>query len=297
MPGRRPECEVCHIIWRGWGYNRRRMNNNKLSLLQISDFHLFSDPRAELMGLNTHDSLDSVLSHIRSGNRKPDLIIASGDLVHDGSSAGYQRMEKMLGSLPAPVYCMPGNHDDKQRLRDLLGRQCSERHNVCAPNRVDLDGWRLILLDTVVNGEKYGHISTQELHRLEQELDSAADRQILIFLHHQPVPAGSAWLDSMQVKNAEALFDIVDSFSPVRAIAWGHVHQAFEGERNGVRLFSTPSTCIQFAPASERFALDQTPPGWRWFELGPDGRLDSDVERLQTLPQCDHSAEDAQGYS
>ena len=273
------------------------MKNNNISLLQISDFHLFSDPAGELMGLNTGDALGSVLDCIRSGERQPDLLVASGDLVHDGSAAGYQRMQQMLESLSAPVYCMPGNHDEKRQLREHLNKQGIDANTVCAAGRVDIGNWRLVLLDSVVSGEKYGHITTQELRRLAQELDSAGSRHVLIFLHHQPVPVGSLWLDSMQVDNAAALFEVVDRSSRVRAIAWGHVHQAFDSERNGVRLLSAPATCIQFMPGSGHFALDETTPGWRWFELAADGRLATGVQRLPGKPRRVPSAADASGYS
>jgi Icc protein len=87
------------------------------------------------------------------------------------------------------------------------------------------------------------------------------------------------------------LFAVTDRHSCVRAMAWGHVHQAFEGRRHGVRLFGTPSTCAQFLPGAEQFALDPTPPGYRRFTLRADGTLDSEVLRvplsadMQTEPQ------------
>ena len=86
----------------------------------------------------------------------------------------------------------------------------------------------------------------------------------------------------MQLRNGPAFFDIIDRFSNVRAILWGHVHQEFDGVRNGVRLLATPSTCFQFLPASENFALDTRPPGYRALTLHADGRLDTDVHRLDS---------------
>jgi len=273
------------------------MKNNKLSLLQISDFHLFSSAQAELMGLNTHDSLAAVLHEIGRGERRPDLVIASGDLVHDGSAGGYARMTHMLSGLAAPVYCMPGNHDEKRRLREILSTQCEADCEICAPGSVDCGEWRLILLDTVVDDEKHGHLADDELERLALCLRSAGDKQVMIFLHHQPLAVGSAWLDSMQVDNAAAFFEIVDKYSNVRAISWGHVHQVFEGCRNNVRLYSAPSTCIQFTAGSDAFALDdEASPGWRWFTLYGDGRLETEVDRLATAPVRRISSADEQGY-
>ncbi len=66
---------------------------------------------------------------------------------------------------------------------------------------------------------------------------------------------------------------------------WGHVHQIFDDLRNGVKLMGTPSTCIQFNPNQDDFAIEKLPPGYRWLELMPDGRINSGVERLEKLPQ------------
>jgi len=59
----------------------------------------------------------------------------------------------------------------------------------------------------------------------------------------------------------------------VCAVLWGHVHQAFEGERRGVRLLATPSTCAQFLPESDDFAVDHRPPAYRLLELRADGTM------------------------
>jgi Icc protein len=36
----------------------------------------------------------------------------------------------------------------------------------------------------------------------------------------------------------------------------GHVHQEFNYTNNNIEFFTTPSTCYQFRPNSENFALD-----------------------------------------
>ena len=73
---------------------------------------------------------------------------------------------------------------------------------------------------------------------------------------------------------------MVDQFSNVRSIIWGHVHQVFETERNGVQLMSVPSTCVQFLPKSQEFAVDKESPGYRWIELYPNGTIQSGVSRV-----------------
>lgn len=75
----------------------------------------------------------------------------------------------------------------------------------------------------------------------------------------------------------------MDACPRVRGVLWGHIHQELDVERNGVRLLATPSTCIQFAPRSDDFALDHLLPGYRWLRLHADGRIETGVSRLRQL--------------
>jgi len=87
----------------------------------------------------------------------------------------------------------------------------------------------------------------------------------------------------MVMDNGPKFFEIVDRHPNVRAVVWGHVHQEFSGERNGMKLIGTPSTCLQFRPASPVFSLDAAPPGFRWFRLHDDGRVETGVERIKNF--------------
>jgi Icc protein len=255
----------------------RRSDTAAIRIAQITDTHLYADPDSRLLGLDTHHSLRAVIELAR--RRKPDLVIASGDLAHDASPAAYKRLAECFRIMAVPVYCLPGNHDEAAALRNCLpGAGC-----VC-PGEVRLQGWQLIFLDSTLAGSEGGHLSATELQRLEQCLHAAPDLHALVALHHQPVAVGSRWLDSMAVDNATAFFSVIDRHPQVRAIIWGHVHQQFEQHHKEVKLLATPSTCIQFLPRSETFAVEPVPPGYRWIDLYSDGRIESGIERLATIP-------------
>ena len=48
----------------------------------------------------------------------------------------------------------------------------------------------------------------------------------------------------------------------------------------GIRFFCTPSTCIQFKPEVIDFALDEVNPGYRRLKLYSDGKIESEVIRI-----------------
>jgi Icc protein len=249
-----------------------------LRIAQITDTHLYADPDGRLLGLNTRHCLRQVVA--LAGRRAPQLVVATGDLTHDASSDAYRAVRECFAPLLAPVYCLPGNHDESAALRVGMNDGVAFFTMSC----LRVAGWQMIFLDSSVSGSEGGHLTDSELDRLDGTLTRARDNPALIWLHHQPLSIGSRWLDSMAVDNGEAFFQVIDRHPQVRAVVWGHVHQQFEQRRGDVALFATPSTCIQFLPESEEFAVERIPPGYRWVDLYDDGSFMTGVERLGAIP-------------
>ena len=249
-----------------------------LRIAQITDTHLFAGADGTLLGLNTRRCLEQVIE-LALRSKRPDLVVATGDLTHDGTPAAYQQVRECFSHIDAPIYCLPGNHDEADALRNCMNSDCF--HSIRSHQS---GGWQMLFLDSTVAGEEGGHLERDELNALDEALGVSCDLPTLVWLHHQPVPVGSKWLDTMAVDNAESLFDILDRHPQVRAVIWGHVHQAYDQLRNGVRLLGSPSTCLQFLPGSEEFAVDPIPPGYRWLELYTDGDFDTGIERLEQIP-------------
>ncbi len=250
----------------------------ELHLLQISDCHLYADPKGTLLGLNTLDSMQQVL-HDACQNASPELVIVTGDLVHDGSRAGYQNLAHSLQSTGCPGAVIPGNHDHVINMQNTL-----EKQGVKTGGQLDIGNWRLVLLNSQMPGKEHGHLSRHELDVLDRALQDAP-ANVLVFLHHQPVPIGSLWLDEIGLDNSEALLSRVQNDRRVKGICWGHVHQSWESRLGHLKLMSTPSTCIQFAPGQPGFRLDSAPPGWRDIILGATGEIKTKIQHLAQSPR------------
>lgn len=250
-----------------------------LRILQITDCHLYADPSQRLSGVNTLSTFDQVVSQAIDNLGKPDLVIATGDLVHDASDVGYKRLLGRLSEIDAPSYCLPGNHDLPSKMTQILNQEPVH----CVFSTI-VDGWSLIFLDTTVPNQTAGFLDTDRLRALNQELDRHPDKHTLICLHHQPVPVGSQWIDNLGLRNSSEFMSLVSSHAQVKGLLWGHVHQAFEGTYGRIKLFGTPSTCIQFVSGQDNFAIDACPPGYRWLTLLPDGVIQSKAEVLSRMP-------------
>ena len=135
--------------------------------------------------------------------------------------------------------------------------------------------WRIVPLDSRVAGKVGGFVDEDQLSQLRREIASAD--HVLVLLHHHPLPTGSRWLDGLGLGNADEFVAMVEASDNVRGVIWGHVHQRFEARRGPALFASTPSTCAQFLPDSETFALDQRPPAYRTLTLSPNGDLETEV--------------------
>jgi len=264
----------------GMGTNKAQPAAGRtVRVLQITDTHLFADSGGCLLGLNTEQSLQSVLADISDRHLPADLVLATGDLAHDGTAGAYRRFFTHMSSIGLPVYCLPGNHDETRALQQAqdTGRCRFVEHAFHAD-------WHFIFLDSTIPGSDGAHLSEGALAMLERHLHAAPDKHTLVCLHHQPVPMGSRWLDTMALDNPEAFFAIIDRHPQVRGVLWGHVHQELSARHGDVLLLSTPSTCIQFLPNSAGFAVDMTAPGYRWLDLHADGRIQTAIERISAIP-------------
>ena len=250
-----------------------------LRVLQLTDTHLYANPVGTLLGMNTLDSFQRVIRHFRDAHWPLDLLLATGDLVHDASPEGYAMVGEMLSGFEVPVFCLPGNHDAPPVMREHL-----RARRVHTDTVIDHGAWRFVMLDSVIPGEEGGRLAADQLDQLDQAL-ATSSRHTLVCMHHQPVNVGSAWIDTMAIDNPDPLFEIIDRYPQVRGILWGHVHQTFEARHGKVRLMASPSTCVQFAPQTDTFKIDEEPPGFRLLALLPDGTIRSEVVRLSEMPQ------------
>jgi len=240
-------------------------------VVQLTDAHLFADPAGTLLGLNTRDSLRHVVAQVRREQPQLDLLLCTGDLSQDGSVASYEAFRELTREIAVPTRWLPGNHDEARVMAEV------------APELVqsvtDIGSWRVVMLNSAVLGATHGQLEQDQLAILDAALASAGERYCLVCCHHQPVDIGCAWIAPIGLRNADELLQRLSGYPQVKALLWGHIHQEWDEERDGLRLMATPSTCIQFAAGSEDFKVSEEQPGYRWLCLHADGRVETGVAR------------------
>ncbi len=247
-------------------------------VLQISDCHLVTQG-ARLIGVDTQASLQAVLTRALT-EFNADAIIASGDLAHDPTRDVYTRFHATVNrASPAPLLCLPGNHD-------VLGVMQAAGLPM---EPIELGNWHLNWLDSHEDELPRALIEAEDRRALQQRLASTQAQHVLLATHHPLVPVNAPWLDKDRIQNptellqwcARSCAQANPAGGVLRAVVFGHAHQAVQGQCAGIPVYGVPSTCFQFLPESERFAVDTRPPGYRWLHLHDDGNLDTTVGRVE----------------
>jgi len=194
-------------------------------IAQISDTHIALDtPDA---GQRMRD-FASTIADINALEPAPDVIIHTGDIVHNGRADEYAEAVAILSKARAPVYVMVGNKDDRGNLRKAFSG-CG----YLAPESDFIDyvvedfPVRLIALDTLSPGSNKGDFCAERISRLIDMIDAETTKPIAVFTHHPPfeVPVGPDPLHFDAPEMMMRLRQALQRSGRVVGVFSGHVHR------------------------------------------------------------------------
>lgn len=211
-------------------------------IAHIADLHVSDD------GLPVHDLVDTdaatraVVAALNALDPAPDVIIAAGDLTHDGDGVAAARAKALLAGLPAPVLVCTGNHDRRESLRAAFGRHASDVDDAWMAYTVEDFPVRLIALDAATDDPFVGAMPEAEAEWLAARLAEQPDRPTILFLHHPPFDTGIGWMDAIGITiGRDALWRVVAAHRNILAVLSGHLHRPMAGRWAGVAVYAAPS--------------------------------------------------------
>jgi 3',5'-cyclic-AMP phosphodiesterase len=245
-------------------------------LAQLSDPHI----GAEWADADPVENLAAAVEAVRSRWR-PDAVLVSGDLTDHAADAEYEHVRELLAPLGAPLYVLPGNHDDRAGLRRHFQLPGDDGEPV--QYAVDLGPLRLVVLDTTRPGEDPGALDGERLAWLDAELAAEPDQPTLLAMHHPPLVTGVPAWDQLGLPPADrrALGDVLARHRHVRRLVAGHVHRTIAAELAGHAVLTVPSTYVQARLdfGGEQIEFVAEPPGFALHAV-VDGELVSHLQRV-----------------
>ncbi len=159
-------------------------------IAQISDTHI---------ALDTSDAdqrirdFERTVADLNALEPAPDVIVHTGDIVHNGRRDEYAQAVVTLAKARAPVCVMVGNKDNRANLREAFSA-CG--YLVPGSDFIDyaIDDYpvRLIALDTLNPGSNKGDFCRERVGNLIDLIDAETTKPIAVITHHPPfeVPVG-----------------------------------------------------------------------------------------------------------
>lgn len=213
-------------------------------LVHLSDTHLLA-PGGQLYDrVDSETHLRELFAELEASGGRPEAIVFTGDLADKGQPAAYELLRSIVepaaARLGAQVIWAMGNHDSREAFRsELLGEQPSAK----PVDRVyDVNGLRVITLDSSVPGHHWGEITPAQLDWLAEELAVTAPHGTILAIHHPPVPAVLDLAAVVELRDQAALREVLEG-SDVRSILAGHLHYSSNAMFAGIPVSVASATC------------------------------------------------------
>ncbi len=217
----------------------------------VSDPHLLAERRL-YDSIDTHDNLARALARLGRLEMPPHAIVFTGDLADRAEPKAYVRLREIVepaaAELGAEVVWVMGNHDERAPYaRELFGEELVDD---ATQDRVhDVDGLRIVALDTSVPGYHHGELSAEQLAWLGDVLAEPAEHGTLVALHHPPIPVPMTRAAELIELHDQHLLAEVITGTDVRGVIGGHFHFSSYSLFAGVPVSVASATCYLADPA------------------------------------------------
>lgn len=225
-------------------------------LLHLSDTHLLAGKKRLYGCVDVERHLAELFAEVEASGARPEAIVFTGDLADKGEPGAYDLLRRMVepvaARLGAEVIWVMGNHDDRASFRTALlaGTPGSVPTTGSIPvdptSPIDqvheINGLRVITLDTSVPGHHYGSVSERQLLWLAEELRTPAPDGTILAMHHPPVPSVLDLAVAVELRDQHRLADVLRG-TDVRSIIAGHLHYSSSSTFAGIPVSVASATC------------------------------------------------------
>jgi len=213
-------------------------------IAHISDTHLLGGSRKLFSRVDVKKNLTDLLERLRATGMTFDALVFTGDLADVAEPEAYRwirgQVEPIAQELGARVVWVMGNHDE----REPYARELFDEESDGSPHdRVyDINGLRIISLDSTVPGYHHGKLEDSQLEWLTAQLANPAKHGTVLALHHPPIRSHNPLVRMIELFRQDKLEKVLHG-SDVRTILGGHLHYSTFGTFAGIPVAVASATC------------------------------------------------------
>lgn len=214
------------------------------AIAHISDTHLIAGGGLLYGDVDADAKLAELFSRLEAAQPRLEALVFTGDLADAGQPDAYRKLrdvvEPAAARLGAHVIWVMGNHDHRGALREHLLR---EAPSMAPLDRVhEVEGLRVIALDTSVPGSHHGEIAPEQLDWLAEQLAEPAPFGTILAMHHPPIPSVLDLAVSVELRDQARLAAVLRG-SDVRSILAGHLHYSTNATFAGIPVSVASASC------------------------------------------------------
>ena len=198
-------------------------------IAQISDTHIALDTADAERRLS---DFERTIADINALDPAPDVIVHTGDIVHNGRPDEYAKAAEILARARRPVYVLVGNKDDRTNLRAAFAAGgYLDPDSSFIDYAIENYPVRLIAVDTLSTHSNKGDFCTARAERLSRMIDAGRAKPIAVFAHHPPfeVLVGPDRVNFETPEMMARLRSAVQHAGRVVTVIGGHVHRGTAG--------------------------------------------------------------------
>jgi len=214
------------------------------TILHLSDTHFVADGELLHETVDSDANLAGLFEGLSGSSIAPEAIVITGDLADTGRADAYARLRAMVepaaARLGAQVIWVMGNHDERRAFRQGLLDGEPTLDSVDSVH--DVNGLRIVAIDSTVPGQHWGEITDEQLDWLRDVLAEPAPHGTLLALHHPPLPSPLGLIAFVELREQHRLAEVVRG-SDVIGILGGHLHYSTTSTFAGVPVSVASATC------------------------------------------------------
>ncbi|QSR29576.1 phosphodiesterase [Nocardioides sp. S5] len=219
-------------------------------IAHLSDPHLIGGGARHYGVIDNDAHLRLALARLAAVSPAPQALIFTGDLADRAEPEAYATLRSIVepaaAAMGAVVVWTMGNHDE----RAPFARGLFDSDDDGPQDRVhEVDGLRIVALDTSVPGHHHGDLTPGQLAWLADVLATPAEHGTLLAMHHPPLPLPMLRAaELIELQDQQALAEVITG-TDVRGILAGHLHLSTWSTFVGVPVSVASASCYTSDPA------------------------------------------------